>query len=447
MSSLSLVIIVVALLIVAASPGMADRPKLSAADRAKLELIQAQAESDLTGDILPFWTRDTLDPEYGGFLTVVDRYGRPTANTDKYVVMQARMVWTLSAAWDHGIHSDRYKSFAAEGVKFITQKMWDPQYGGYYMSVHRDGTPDDTRKEVYAQEFVLYGLSEYARVFHDASALEWANRTWKLIQDKSADPEYGGFREDFDQQWNPIPQSLGVGGVPSGKTLNVHMHMMEALTAYYRADPTPENKKSLETVVDLIRAKSLTDQGYALEPFDRKWTPIPDGQGRLSTYYGHDVELAWLMRDAYVALGRDPRTIEPQLYSLIDNALTNGFDWDQGGLASMGPRGGKVFDDPNYKSDLRQKEWWEQAELLVALSTAYRYTQKRIYLDALEKEWDWVWNHQIDHTAGDWFTETDFTTGAPLVLDKGLGGWKVCYHDGRALMQLSNQLKAILAAD
>jgi mannobiose 2-epimerase len=436
--------VVIAVMALAVSVVQAAQPELSAGDRAKLESMRSQAQSDLADNVLPFWTRDTPDTQYGGFLTLLDREGKPTEGTDKYVVMQARMVWTLSAAWDHGIHNERYKELAGDGVRFMTQKMWDEANGGFYMSVHRDGTPNDTSKDIYAQEFVLYALSEYARVFHDESALGWAQKTWKLIQDKSADPEYGGYREDFDQTWNPTANSLGVGGVPSGKTLNVHMHLMEALTALYRADPTPDNKKALESVVDLIRAKSLTTSGYALEPFDRAWNPIPDGKGRMTTFYGHDVELAWLMRDAYVALGRDPRTVEPQLYSLIDNALANGFDWEKGGLASVGPRGGKVFDDPRYAGDVKQKEWWEQAELLVALSTAYRHTHKRVYLDALEKQWDWVWKYQIDHQAGDWFTDVDYATGAPTTLDKGLGGWKVCYHNGRALMQLSQQLAAIL---
>jgi mannose/cellobiose epimerase-like protein (N-acyl-D-glucosamine 2-epimerase family) len=440
----SLVTIALLLALIAVSPARAAAPKLTPADRAKLELIKSQAEGDLTDDILPFWTKDTLDPEFGGYLTVVDRYGRPMANTDKYVVMQARMVWTLSAAYDYGIHSDRYKSFAAAGVKFITEKMWDPQYGGFYMSVHRDGTPADTSKRLYAQEFVLYALSEYARVFHDKAALGWAEKTWAEIQAKTADPNHGGYREDFDQQWNPIADSLGVGGTPSGKTINVHMHLMEALTAFVRADPKPEYKKALADVVDLIRAKSITKAGYAMEPFDRDWNPKPDGQGRMSTFYGHDVELAWLMRDAYVALGRNPATVEPELYPLIDNALQYGFDWDKGGLASIGPRGSKVFGDPAYATDLKQKEWWEQAELLVALSTAYRYTGKQAYLDAFEKEWGWVWDHQIDHAAGDWFSDVDFNTGAPLTLDKGLNGWKVCYHDGRALMEVSKNLSAIL---
>jgi mannobiose 2-epimerase len=435
--------IVIALLAYLVTGAHASASSLSASDRSALETMRAQAQCDLTSDILPFWTRETLDPKFGGFNTVVDRYGKPTSDI-KYVIMQARMIWTLSAAWEFGIHNERYKSLAANGVKFMTQKMWDPKYGGFYMSVKRDGTPDDTRKEIYAQEFALYGLSEYARVFHDKIALERAKHTWAVIQRRAADPRHGGYREDFDRSWHPISASLGVTGAPSGKTINVHMHLMEALTAFYRANPTPANRKALESVVDVIRAKAMTNRGYILEPFSRDWTPVPDGSGRMTTFYGHDVEMAWLMRDTYVTLGRDPKTIEPTLYALIDDALTDGFDWNRGGLAFTGPRVGKAFGDPKYASDLKQKDWWEQAELLTALSTAYRYTHKKIYLDALQREWSWVWKYQIDHKAGDWYTDVDFKTGAPLTLDKGAGGWKVCYHDGRALMNLIQQLNAIL---
>ena len=111
------------------------------------------------------------------------------------------------------------------------------------------------------------------------------------------------------------------------------------------------------------------------------------------------------------------------------------------------PRVGRVFGDPKYAGDLKKygKEWWEQAEMLTALSTAYRHTHDQRYLNALEKEWSWVWNYEIDHKAGDWYEAVDFNTGKPLAsLNGDSGGWKCDYHDGRAMMNLVTELDAIL---
>jgi len=423
--------------------GARPQARLTAQDRQALIEIRRQVSSDLRDDVLPFWTRDTVDSD-GGFNTVVDRYGKPIS-TDKYIVMQARMIWTLSAAQRYGVKSTHYLELARNAVHFITDKMWDREYGGFYMIVARDGTPIGTDKYLYSQEFVMYALAEYAMVAPSAEekqfALTWAGRIFDLIQEKCADPEYGGYREDFDREWRPLPESLGVGGVPSGKTLNVHMHLMEALTPLVEVTGDPRYKKALAQVVDLLLAKVITPQGSAKEPFDRQWQPVPEDQGRYSTYYGHDVEFAWLLLDAMRALGRDPKTIKGQVLGLIDNALANGFDQERGGIAALGPRVGRVFDSTSYHLS---KEWWEQAEALTAFITAFRWTGDRKYLSAFEKEWQWVWNYQIDHEGGDWFSDTDWETGKPLTLDKGLNGWKTSYHNGRALMRVEHELNALL---
>ncbi|HEX5324455.1 MAG TPA: AGE family epimerase/isomerase [Capsulimonadaceae bacterium] len=423
--------------------GASSSPKLTAKERRALTTIQTRVIWDLRDDVLPFWTRRTVDSE-GGFNTVVDRFGNPIS-TDKYLVMQARMVWTLSAAQKYGVKNAHYLALAGEGLHFIVDKMWDPQHGGFYMQVARDGTPINTNKFLYSNEFVLYALAEYAMAAPNAGekefALHWAGRLFDLIQEKCADHKYGGYHEDFDRMWRPLSESLGVGDVQSGKTLNTHMHLMEALTPLVQVTGNTRYKEALGQLVDLLLEKVFTPGGSAMEPFDREWHPITDDQGRYSTYYGHDVELAWLLLDAMHALGRPPETIKKKVLGLIDNALANGFDNERGGIAALGPRQGRVFDSPSYNL---YKEWWEQAESLTAFITAFRWTGDRKYLAAFEKEWDWVWKYQIDHEGGDWFTSTDWSTGKPSTLDKGDRGWKTSYHNGRALMRVGHELNILL---
>ena len=50
---------------------------------------------NLLEDVLPFWQRHSLDRECGGYFTCLDRKGE-VYDTDKFVWLQARQVWTFS---------------------------------------------------------------------------------------------------------------------------------------------------------------------------------------------------------------------------------------------------------------------------------------------------------------------------------------------------------------
>jgi mannobiose 2-epimerase len=175
------------------------------------------------------------------------------------------------------------------------------------------------------------------------------------------------------------------------------------------------------------------------------WIPKPDDLGKFSSFYGHEVEFAYLLLDAMDALGRPRESIRPVVLGLIDHAMKFGFDPTLGGIAARGPRLERIDSQPGYEGAPLTKEWWEQAECLTALITAFRWTGERKYLADFEKEWAWVDKHTIDHTDGDWFVANDWVTGAPTRMDKGMGGWKVCYHNGRAMIRVTDEIRDLLA--
>lgn len=420
---------------------------LSAAQRAQLGAIRAQVESDLRADVLPFWTNNTWDENGGGFITFLDRSGKRTGETDKYLVMQARMVWTLAAAHRHGVTDPKYLDLARRGAHFLVEKMWDGENGGFFFAVKRDGSPLDDTKHVYGQEFALYGLSEYAMATPDAAekawAVQWAEKTFDQLQLHAADPPFG-YLEDFSREWRFLRPNLAGGG-DLHKSLNTHMHLMEALTALSLVSARPDVKTALREVTDLIVSKTIQPfYGCASDPFDLNWNIAPDDKGRVKTSFGHNVEFAWLLLDAVDALGVPRATVRKQALGLVDHALLNGFDRERGGLADFGP-----FDQPTlaatgFGPERLDKGWWQQAEALTSFIEMYRWTGEPKYLDAFTKEWNWVWNNQIDHKGGDWFGNLPWAGGEPTWDDKG-GAWKASYHNGRALMRVSQALQSLLA--
>jgi len=88
------------------------------------------------------------------------------------------------------------------------------------------------------------------------------------------------------------------------------------------------------------------------------------------------------------------------------------------------------------------KVWWAQAELLVATIEAHRLTGAAIYLDAFQKQFDWIWTRQADRQAGGWFEATTWREGRPLGFEKG-NDWRCPFHETRALIRVSRALRAM----
>ena len=131
-------------------------------DAARLAAILTRTESALADDILPFWTRETWDEESGGFITYLDRAGRRSGPTGKFLMTQAGMIWALAAAHRHGVESQGYLELARRGVQFFLEKMWDQDHGGFVWQVARDGHVIDPRKDTCGQAVAIYALTEYA---------------------------------------------------------------------------------------------------------------------------------------------------------------------------------------------------------------------------------------------------------------------------------------------
>ena len=420
--------------------------EMNAQQRARLRAIQGQAESDLRENVLPFWTNDTWDTQGGGFITHLDRTGKRTGETDKYLVMQARMTWTLAAALRHGVANKKYADLARDGAHFLVDKMWDKTNGGFFFAVKRDGSPLDDTKRVYGQEFAIYALAEYALATADPTektwAVSWAEKTFDQLQLHAADAPYG-YLEDFSREWRFLRANLAGGG-ELHKSLNTHMHLMEALTVLAQVSARPDVKTALGQVTDLIVNKTIHPiHGGASDPFDLNWNIAPDEQGRIKTSYGHNVEFAWLLLDAVDTLGVPRATIRDKSLGLVDHALRFGFDRERGGLADFGPLDGPTAQATSLGQERLDKGWWQQAEALTAFIEMYRWTGEPKYLEAFEQEWKWVWNHQIDHKGGDWFGNLPPAGGEPTWQEKG-GAWKASYHNGRALMRVSQALQSLL---
>jgi mannose/cellobiose epimerase-like protein (N-acyl-D-glucosamine 2-epimerase family) len=406
-------------------------------DAARLDAIHRQTDAALADKVMPFWASHAWDEQHDGFITHLDRAGQWLGPTDKYLVPQARLVWTLAAAHRHGLVGKGYLELAGRGARFLVERMWDPQAGGFVWGVRRDGTPLVPDKRTYGQAFAIYGLSEYALAAGSQWARDWAVRGLDVLVERGGDGDLGFF-EWFDGGWTPVPGPAG-----SGKTVNVHLHVMEALTTLLEATADPRHAAQLRSVLNLVLSRGVDARHhYAIDDhLDREWRRTTSWRRPVVVNYGQGAELAWLARHAVDVLGDPPERIRESLLALVDHAMDYGFDHRRGGLAQIGPPVGEARLAWYLPAERLVKRWWEQAEMLVATLFAYQWTGQPRYLVAFERQFDWMWTRQIDPESGDWCGTTASRVGRPLSFvshDRNEP-----YHGARALMEVSRRLSAV----
>ncbi len=390
-------------------------------------------EKNLKSNILQFWLTKTLDRRNGGYIINFGPKGEALGEGTKMIVTQSRQVWLFSRAFRTGYCGRECLDAADLGFGFLRDKMWDGQNGGFYWEVDSAGSRKlMPMKHLYGQSFALYALSEYFLASGKREALELATRHFNLLEVKAHDKIQGGYNEFFNADWTPAP-SVGLsymGTDPALKLMNTHLHLLEALTTYYRASKLPLARERLLELI-MIESNAVVRKGLVActDKYKPDWTPLT-GKDYARVSYGHDVENVWLLMDACDAVGL-PHHPFVDLYSgLWAYSLKYGWDEREGGLYSSGP-----FNQP---ADDRDKAWWVQAESLVSALYMFRLTRDPRYFSIFEKAYDFIEGHQVDWENGEWYE-----TVAPDGSRRGnkAHAWKAGYHNGRAMMECLAILK------
>lgn len=410
--------------------------KLEAETVQSLQRMQEEVRQNLTDSVLPFWTQNAWDKEYGGFLTRLDRKGHRLPQEEKYLMMQVRMLASLSWAYTFGPKNETLLTMADETFEFINQKMWDLSEGGFSFSVTRQGRVISDRKNTDTHAYAITGLAAYSTLPMREDFLETANSVFLLLEEKASDSNLG-YREDFDGKfWEPLnADQMHIEGQQEIKTIDMHTNMLEAYAYLYEASGDPRHAEAMQRLAYLIVRKGLdSENGCTITAFTEDWRPLRNSSGHMITSYGLNVELAWLLVMANSLLSKPSPDLHKAAIKLIDHAIAFGFDNVRGGLAAYGPHDAPTSAAQNLPLDRETRLWWTQAELMNALVTAAEITDDQKYVHLLLTQWEWIKNYQVDHEYGDWYQEVDPGTGKPLFTDKGRE-FKTSFHTSRALIR------------
>lgn len=399
-----------------------------AIDAATLARYAAEAESELRDDILPFWLNHARDLKRGGFYGEIRNDLVVDSNAPRGLLLTARILWTFSAAYRR-YPDARYLEMARWAYADLTTHFHDQTHGGFYWSITADQRPLETRKQTYGQAFAIYGLSEYALATGDRAARELALQTYQLLQKHCHDEQSGGFVETATRDWRrPARWDAHIMGVPTAKSQNTNLHVMEAFTALLRTGPDASVRDSLREMIEVMLTRILDPQTHHLILFlDEHWKPRGN-----TISYGHDIEVSWLLVEAAEVLGEAPliAKVRQESAAIAQATLAVGVDVNDGGIFNEGNPSGVTE---------RSKDWWPQAEAVVGFLNAYQITGDARYFQASQHTWKFIQQHLIDRTNGEWF---GCATTAPALRahQPKAGFWKCPYHNGRACLELIERL-------
>lgn len=420
-------------------------------------LLQLRSEvyDCLTKNILPFWLNNMMDRERGGWYGQMTGRGEIVKDAPRGAILYARLLWTMSAAYrvlaKAKSEKDKFLLEAATMTKdYILAHFMDKDYGGTFWSVTADGLPLDTKKQFYAQGFMLYGFSEYARATGDKEAQKVALQLFGIIEHHAWDSEYGGYIEASTRDWQPIADMrLSDKDENYPKSQNTHLHIIEPYTNLLKSlspSPSPNEEgnihpwgmgrkeavdSAVRRLIDIFTEKILNPKTYHLDLFfDMDWT-------RMSTTesYGHDIECSWLLHETALTLADASilNMVEP-IVQEIAKASEKGLQAD-GSLIYEGEPDDSHFD--------RDRHWWVQAEAVVGFFNIYQHFGDETALSKALRVWDYIKKHLIDHEHGEWYWS--FREDGSVNLDDDHAGfWKCPYHNSRMCMELIERIDAML---
>ena len=405
---------------------------------------QKEFEHHLKNRLIPFWSA-MRDQENGGFYGYMGHDLALEKEADKGCILMSRITWFFSNAFM--LLGDReLLDHARHGYEFLSEHCFDPEYGGIYWSVSSDGHPADTVKHTYNQAFAVYALSSYYEASGDTGALQKALGLFRLIEEKMKDDL--GYLEAFDRVFRPVSnEKLSENGVEAFRTMNTHLHVMEAYTELLRVLEKRDSAEEKAGAEAELRAVWKALDGICRIFADRMWNPREE---RADVFFdrdwnslidlwssGHDIESSWLAERAAEILVKTARRPEDQreaeeiagkILAITDAMARHVYE--------------KAFVRDSIVSEFEEgrpapgRIWWVQAEGVVGFLNAFgRHPENTAYLRAAEDVWNFVKQYFLDPREGsEWFwdvTEAFLPTDKPIVEP-----WKCPYHNGRMCFEV-----------
>lgn len=369
------------------------------------------------------------------FFSCVSSEGEIKKEADKGVILCTRMLWYFSEAAAY-LDEEKLIQAASTLYQYLSKHFIDREHGGVVWSVDARGCFTNGRKQVYAQAFAVYSLSAYYRLTGNLSALESARSIYSLLEKYAFDRENGGYFEAFSREWGVLDDvRLSDKDLASPKTMNTHLHLIEAYTGLLLAEKKAKSEAHISALADTLL--------HLLDAYSTRFYNAENAHLRMflsanwedesqAISFGHDIESSWLMWEAAEILGNErfKQKSRIQVDALVNSCQREGLAED-----------GSVYDlfDCTNSTLIKERVWWVQAEAMVGFFNAWELNASDEHLARVWAIWDFIKKEFIDLEGGEWhwLAECDQTA---FYDEYKVGPWKGPYHNGRALIELCQRI-------
>jgi len=375
----------------------------------RLSLLSLLYRDALLNDVVPFWEKHSVDEEHGGYFSCLDRGGK-VYDTDKFVWLQARQVWTFSFLCDKVERREGWMKIAKHGADFLAKHGMDAD-GNWYFALDRDGRPLVQPYNIFSDCFAAMGFAQYAKVSGDGNARRIAQATYANILNRRDNPK--------GKYLKLVPGTRPLKGLSLPMILVNLAKQMEGVLS------EDEIRRGEDACVGEIMEQFLDKDSLLMrEAIHPDGSRCDSFEGRLRNP-GHGIEAMWFVMD--VARRRGDLKLANRALDVVMATLDFAWDKEYGGIYYFMDAAGKPMD----KLEHDQKLWWVHAEALVALAMGWAITNRPECRAWYERVHEYTWKRFPDPEHGEWFGYLNRRGEVSIPL-KG-GKWKGCFHIPRAL--------------
>lgn len=385
----------------------------------EMKEVAERYKRELLDNVVPFWEKHSIDKEFGGFLTCLDRDGS-VYDTDKFMWLQGRQIWTMSTLYDQVEARASWKDMAIHGADFILKNGRD-ENGDWYFALDRAGKPLVQAYNIFSDCFASMGLGALYKITGKEEYGAVALKTFERILERQHNPK-GKYTKAYPGTRNLKGFSLPM--ILSNLSLELE-HIVGSTTV----------DKLIDDVIHEVMAVFYQEEtGLIMESVNLDGSFSDTFEGRLVNP-GHTIEAMWFMMD--LADRRKDKALMNRCVEIALRALDYGWDKEHGGIFYFMD----ILNRPVQQLEWDQKLWWVHVEALVCMAKAYAYTG-----DERCKAWfikldDYTFNRYSDPQYGEWYGYLN-RQGEPLLNLKG-GKWKGCFHVPRALLKVYQTLEKL----
>lgn len=382
-------------------------------------LLALQYQTELFGNILPFWLKHSQDREFGGYFTCLDRQGN-VFDTDKFIWLQGRQVWLFSMLYNKVEKRQEWLDCAIQGAEFLKKYGHDGNFN-WYFSLTREGKPLVEPYNIFSYTFAAMAFGQLSLATDNQEYADIAKRTFDNILSRRNNPK--GIWNKAYPGTRPL-KGFSLPMILSNLTLEIE-HLLDKEIV----EQTME--ECIHEVMEVFLRPELG--GIIVENLNEDNTLSDSFEGRLINP-GHAIEAMWFIMDLGVRLNR-PALIEKATETTL-KTIEYGWDKKYGGIFYFMDRKGL----PLQELEWDQKLWWVHVETLISLLKGYQLTGSEKSLRWFRKVHDYTWSHFKDPEYPEWWGYLN--RRGEVLLDLKGGKWKGCFHVPRGLYHCWKILEA-----